>query len=124
MHRFMTVCMFGLLFAGAAVAADDKKVTIRWHGQSFFEIHTSEGTTIVIDPHAIDAFGRVEKLNADLVICSHRHTDHTRIEVIDNYKDLKPFYGVEGEQVGKQKWNELRNVKFKDVTFSLVGTYH
>jgi len=124
MYRVLTVVAFGLMFAGAASAEDAKKLTIRWHGQSFFEVHTSEGTNVVIDPHAIDAFGRVNIPSADLIICSHRHTDHTRVEVIGNSKDCPIIYGVEGDQVGKQKWNEMKGKKIKDVSVSLVGTYH
>jgi L-ascorbate metabolism protein UlaG (beta-lactamase superfamily) len=127
MKRFLSVVALGLTFAGAAVAADDKKVTIRWHGQSFFEIRTNAGTRIVIDPHAIEEFGRVKDLTADLVICSHRHSDHTRLDVIKDGTDdkkVEKIYGVDGDQVGKQKWVEIKEKKFKDVTITTVGTYH
>src|SRR5262245_32962572 len=55
-----------LLFVAAAPAAD-KKLVIRWHGQSFFEVVSTQGTRIVLDPHAIEAYGRKE-VPADLVL--------------------------------------------------------
>src|SRR5262249_39103780 len=82
MTRYLTALLAGLLvlIAGTAAAADAKKLTIRWDGQSMFEITTAAGTRIVIDPHAIDAFGR-KNLEADLILISHRHNDHTQIGV-------------------------------------------
>jgi len=87
MLRYLTALLLGLALAAGAGAAD-KKLTIRWHGQSFFEITSSKGTRVVIDPHAIPAFGRTA-MNADVVICSHHHTDHTQITVVQNIKKLQ-----------------------------------
>ena len=36
------------------VSAQGKQLTIHWHGQAFFDIQTSAGTRIAIDPHAED----------------------------------------------------------------------
>jgi L-ascorbate metabolism protein UlaG (beta-lactamase superfamily) len=128
MKHLLTAFACGLLFAGAVGAAGDeeKNVTIRWHGQSFFEIQTSAGTKIVLDPHGIEELGRPDNVSADLVICSHRHTDHTRVDLIKDAGKVKKtlVYGVDGDQVGKQKWNEVKEAKFKDVTYTIVGTYH
>ena len=44
MLRYLTALVAALALAAGAGAAD-KKLTIRWHGQSFFEIITSEGGT-------------------------------------------------------------------------------
>ncbi len=126
MFRCSIVLISALLSAGALRAADDKKLIIRWHGQSFFEIQSSAGTRIVLDPHAIESYGR-KSVKADLIICSHPHNDHTRVEVVENHKDkdVVRIDGVKGgDQVGKQKWNIIKDQKFRDVTFSIVGTYH
>jgi L-ascorbate metabolism protein UlaG (beta-lactamase superfamily) len=131
MKRFLSVVCLVLFLAAGAFAADEKKMTITWHGQSFFEIKTSAGTRIVLDPHAIEAYGRISGVKADLIISSHQHTDHTRVEVVENIDDFKPgskdykrINGVTGEKVGAQKWNLIKEEKFKDVTISIVGTYH
>ena len=71
-------------------------MTIRWHGQSFFEIQSSKGTRIVIDPHAIEAYGR-RTVSADLVLISHFHTDHTQVSgVVQNYEKAKLIAGLKG----------------------------
>src|SRR5689334_19191270 len=94
MPRHLTALLAALALAAGAGAAD-KKLTLRWHGQSFFEIISSQGTRVVIDPHAIDQFGR-QSVAADLVICSHLHNDHTRLEVVEGKP--KVLYGVKDEK--------------------------
>jgi L-ascorbate metabolism protein UlaG (beta-lactamase superfamily) len=125
MLRYLTALLAALALATGAGAAD-KKLTIRWHGQSFFDIVTSGGTRVVIDPHAIEAFGR-QLVEADLVVCSHLHPDHTRLEVIEN-KDknkTKILYGVKDEKGDGRKltWNNF-DEKVKGVHVYAVGTYH
>ncbi len=115
-----------VLLAVAAVGADDdaKPITIRFHGQSFFELKSSKGTRIVFDPHAIEAYGRKSVL-ADLVLMSHLHDDHTQVSVVENFKKAKAINGLkeEKEEVRRIDWNNV-NEKFKDVTIKSVGTYH
>src|SRR5262245_26044271 len=103
MTRCLIALLAGLLAADTAAAADGKKVSIRWHGQSMFEITTSAGTRIVTDPHGIDVFGR-KSIKADLILISHRHNDHTQVRVIENYKEAKIIQGLNGD--GKRlEWN-------------------
>ena len=71
--------LVGLLLAGGHLFAAPLAIT--WHGQSFFEIVTSSGLRVAIDPHAIENYGR-RSVKADLVLLSHRHTDHNRLESI------------------------------------------
>src|SRR5262249_42672711 len=86
--RPLAALSLGLLAAGATLTAGETppKVQITWHGQSFFEIKSSKGTNIVIDPHSIPEYGRVLGLRADAVLMSHTHNDHTQVWVIDNLK--------------------------------------
>src|SRR5437867_1445696 len=83
------------LFVGGTVAAADPpgKVTIRWHGQSFFDIQSSKGTRIVIDPHAIEVYGR-QTVSADLILVSHFHNDHTQLGAVENQARAKVLYGL------------------------------
>jgi L-ascorbate metabolism protein UlaG (beta-lactamase superfamily) len=126
MPRFLAGFAFCLaaFFASSLSAADDKNLTIRWHGQSFFEIISTKGTRIVLDPHAIEAYGRKSVL-ADLVLITHFHDDHTQTGVIENLKTAKVSNGlkVEKDDVRRVEWN-LINEKFKDVTVRSIGTYH
>lgn len=124
MKRILSALAALLLLAAAAPAAEGKKVTIRWHGQSFFEIVSSAGTRIVIDPHAIEAYGR-KVVSADLVLLSHFHVDHTRTEVVENLPKAKVITGLKKlDKAGRrQDWNVV-NEKFKDVRVQTVGTFH
>jgi L-ascorbate metabolism protein UlaG (beta-lactamase superfamily) len=121
MTRFLATLAAGLLILGSAGAADSKTISIRWHGQSFFELQSSKGTRIVFDPHAIEAYGR-KMLRADLVLISHEHNDHNQLGVIENRDKAKVIRGLKG--VGKkQEWVAV-DEKFKDVHIRSVGTYH
>jgi L-ascorbate metabolism protein UlaG (beta-lactamase superfamily) len=123
MLRHLTALLAVLAVAAGAGAAD-KKVIIRWHGQSFFEIISSAGTVVVTDPHAIDAFGR-QSVKPDVVLCSHLHNDHTRTDILDEKSKPKIFYGVKDDKGDKRRlvWNNL-DEKVKDVHITSVGTYH
>jgi L-ascorbate metabolism protein UlaG (beta-lactamase superfamily) len=129
MLRFLTAALGILCFAASSQAADGKHLTIRWHGQAFFEIITSAGTRIVTDPHAIEAFGERKNIKADLITISHFHNDHTQVGVIENFEPSKAKdmvrLGLKGEKGdGKHvDWNIL-DEKFKDVHLRTVGAYH
>jgi L-ascorbate metabolism protein UlaG (beta-lactamase superfamily) len=110
-----------LVFAGAALA-EDKKVVIRWYGQSFFEIISTKGTRIVTDPHHIEEYGR-PIVKADLVLMSHFHNDHTAIDAIGNIKQAKQINALKKNEIGREEWNIL-DEKFKDVRIRTVGTFH
>jgi L-ascorbate metabolism protein UlaG (beta-lactamase superfamily) len=119
MTRFFTALAAGLLLVSTAAAAD-AKVKIRWHGQSFFEIESSKGTRVVLDPHGIEAYGRPD-VTADIVLISHEHNDHTQFEVLKG-TPKKVIHGlkVSGKRVD---WVPI-DEKFNDVHIRSVGTYH
>ncbi|HLJ93780.1 MAG TPA: MBL fold metallo-hydrolase [Gemmataceae bacterium] len=122
MFRFLTAVAAALLSAGMAAAADTPgKVTIRWHGQSFFDIQSSKGTRIVIDPHAIEAYGR-QTVGADLILISHFHTDHTQVATVQDHAKAKVLYGLKGG-AKRVDWNPIDET-FRDVHVRTVGVYH
>lgn len=122
MTRHLLAVVAGLAFAAAAPGADEpKKLNLFWHGQSFFELVTSAGTRIVLDPHAIEEFGR-KTLSADVVVCSHLHPDHTQLGVIDNREKAKILVGLSGRG-NKADWKKI-DEKFKDLRIYNVFTYH
>ncbi len=122
MIRSLFAVTVALLSAATAVADSGKgDVTIRWHGQSFFEIISSKGTRVVTDPHAIEAYGRTHVL-ADLILISHLHNDHTQYGVIENWKEAKILWGLKAE--GKKvDWNPI-DERFRDVHVRSVPCYH
>jgi L-ascorbate metabolism protein UlaG (beta-lactamase superfamily) len=126
MSRWSVGLLAALGVAVPAVAAE-KSLTIRWLGQSFFLITTSAGTKIAIDPHAIDAFGR-QTVSADVVLMSHLHPDHVRLEVIENKDKAKILPGLkqtggEGGRPSRVAFNAVDET-VKDVRIRNVGTFH
>lgn len=114
-----------VLLSWSSAPAQEKKdapVQITWHGQSFFTIKSSKGTTIAIDPHQITEYGRVMGLKADAILMSHLHNDHTQVVAIENFKDAKIIAGLKGTQKNAE-WN-LIDEDFKDVHIRSVGLYH
>jgi L-ascorbate metabolism protein UlaG (beta-lactamase superfamily) len=126
MKRTLAALAVFLLAVQAAPAADkaDKPITIRWHGQSFFEVISPAGVRIVLDPHAIENYGRIS-VQADLILLSHFHNDHTQVNVVENVKKAKILTGLKDEKgEGRRiEWNAI-DEKVKDVRVRTVGTFH
>ena len=97
MKRIFAAVAVLLAVAVVGSAAEKKQTKIIWHGQSFFEVISSAGTRLILDPHAIEAYGRIE-VDGDLILMSHLHSDHTQVQVVNNYQKL-------------EKHNALRDVK-------------
>lgn len=59
---------------------------IIWHGQSCFQIISSQGknnhVNIVIDPFSEEIGLRVPKLEADMVLTTHNHSDHNNVKAV------------------------------------------
>jgi L-ascorbate metabolism protein UlaG (beta-lactamase superfamily) len=120
-------CLLAALVCSAAVAAPaaaqpkNKALTIRWFGQSFFQVETGDGTKIVLDPHAMPEFGR-PTCQADLVLITHEHDDHNQHEVLTDSEKAKIIRGLVLK--GKRfDWNKVDD-KFKNVKIRTVPTYH
>jgi L-ascorbate metabolism protein UlaG (beta-lactamase superfamily) len=124
MRRTLAALLLIFVPAGLAVAAGDGNVHIRWHGQSFFEVETAAGTRIVLDPHGLEAYGRIS-VPADLVLLSHLHSDHTRVDVVENLKKARVVPGLKDEKGDGKRvdWNVV-DEQFRDVHLRSVGTFH
>lgn len=114
----------GLVVVGLTAQAEKPpEVTIRWHGQSFFQIESSRGTRIVLDPHAIEAYGR-KSVAADLILISHFHNDHTQTESVANAAKARLLTGLKvHDRTRRPDWQTIDET-FKDVHVRTVGTYH
>ena len=111
------------------------QMTIRWYGQSFFQIETSKKFTFAFDPHAIPAFGR-KMVKAEFAIISHPHDDHGMVEMLypsidEKTKEPKKlaesdiYRGVSVTKTGKQDWNEIKVDRGANIiNIRNVGTYH
>ncbi len=106
-------------------AAKGKELTIRWFGQSFFEITTPAGTKIVIDPHNLEEYRiKANALKPDLVLMTHFHTDHTNLEGLANGKTVRQHNALKKDDKGRfVNWNDV-DEKFKDVRIYTIPTFH
>ncbi|MDB5310538.1 MAG: Zn-dependent hydrolase [Gemmataceae bacterium] len=101
----------------------EKKVTLRWYGQSFFQIETSGGQKIVIDPHAIPTFG-TPRVSAGVVLISHEHNDHNQPEVLEDATTARVFRGLIVSKDGrKTDWNRV-DEKVLQTRVRSLATYH
>ena len=145
MPRLVVVALVVLLPAASAALVGQEpkkepdakpKMTIRWYGQSFFQVETSKKFTFAFDPHAIPAFGR-RMVKAEFVIVSHTHDDHAMVEMIDtgvvDPKTKEPkriaeadvYRGVTETKTGKQDWKVIDEKRGKDnIRIRNVATYH
>lgn len=119
MSRLFPALLAGLLAVAPVSAA--AKVTIRWHGQSFFEVVSSKGTRVVLDPHAIESYGQI-LVPADLVLISHLHDDHTALESVANHEKVKVVHGLKA--AGRNTDWQTVDEQFRDVHVRGVPTYH
>ena len=61
-------------------------MTIIWHGQSCFEMLSSQGknnhANIVVDPFDESTGLRLPRLEADILLVSHNHYDHNNVKAV------------------------------------------
>ena len=125
MRRFLLSAFILLAALLAAAPAQDagRPFKLRWFGQSFFQLETPLGRQIVFDPHAIPEFER-PAVKADVILCSHLHTDHTMVEVVADHKAARVFYGLEETKKGRPaEWRKV-DEKVGQVRVRTVGLYH
>src|SRR5258708_3638544 len=120
MRRIVLAVVISIL-AVAPAWADGKKITVRWFGQSYFQVVSSAGTRIVFDPHLIVSYPRA-LTSADLVLVSHPHQDHNQLEAIENREKAKIIAGMKKDGT-KFTWNDV-DEKFRDVEVTSVPLYH
>jgi len=83
-------------------------VLVRWFGHACFEIVTSDGLSIVIDPHDGRSIGiKPPQTHADIVLITHDHFDHNAYSVV-----AKPEAEVIHMFVGER---EVRGIKIRGV---------
>lgn len=56
---------------------------IRYLGHSCFEITSKNGAKIITDPYTKVGYELPERLDADVVTCSHGHFDHNYVEAVN-----------------------------------------
>lgn len=121
-----------LLGCGSAIAEESSPGTLLYQGHGSLRIVTGEGKVIYIDPYAGEGYD----LPADLILITHRHQDHTAVNLIKNrnedcqiitwkealvkgeYKTFDLGYAtVEAVQAGNNKNHSIRECVGWLITF-------
>ncbi len=124
MPRLTLAVAVSLLASTAAFAQDAPAAfKLRWFGLSMFQLETPNGKKIIFDPHAVPEFGR-NLVQADIVVCSHPHSDHTQLDVVENAKAARVFQGVEPGKKGRPPEWKAVDEKVGAVRVRTVGLYH
>lgn len=120
---FRFSCLASLVFCLSTQAQDEPAFKLRWYGQSFFQLETPAGKKVVFDPHGIAEFGR-PVVKADIILLSHLHTDHTRVDVIEDAKAARVFPGLKQEKSSRPAdWNKV-DERIGKIRVRSVPTYH
>lgn len=98
----------------------EKKVKLRWYGQSMFQLQTVSGKLVVFDPHAIPVF-TPPRLSADITLISHPHNDHNLVEQLK--EKGKVFEAVKLGKGTKTDWNAV-DEKVGTIRVRSLGTFH
>lgn len=122
MPRLVVLVVLVALIALPSAAQDPPPAaTLRWYGQSFFQLETAGKQLVVFDPHAIPTFG-TPRVNADVCLVSHSHNDHAQPEVLGEKGRI--FLGVSTSPDGKKTdWARV-DEKVKGTRVRTVATYH
>ncbi len=65
---------------------------LTWHGHACFRLETDEGI-IVFDPYEDNSVPGLKplELSADVILCSHQHSDHNAREVVKQTRKMTHF---------------------------------
>ena len=123
MTRPLTLAAALLLLLSLPAAAQEpaKAFKLRWYGNSFFQLETPAGKTVVFDPHAIPAFNPPQ-VAADILLVSHEHSDHAQVEMVRDRKAAREFRGLK-PVARRLDWN-LFDEKVGAIRVRSVGVYH
>jgi len=120
-RAFFSVALLAILGEPALAQPVDKALTVRWFGQSFFQLETGDGTKVVIDPHSMIEYNR-PTCKADLILITHEHDDHNQVEALTESEKAKVIKGLTTKGK-KQDWNKV-DEKFKNIRIRTVPSYH
>ena len=120
--RRIAVCALlaaALLAAPGAAHPQDKALTIRWYGQSFFLLTTAAGTRIALDPFGSIGFPMPADVQADAVTITHNHVDHNNPGLIKGSPEVLRGLTADGKD-----WTRI-DQKVKDVRiYTVPSSYH
>ncbi|MGQ0551217.1 MAG: MBL fold metallo-hydrolase [Armatimonadota bacterium] len=108
--------VLGVLIA-PAVSAQERPVTIRYHGWAFFVVTAADGLRVAIDPYGNIGYP-FPTVEADVVLVSHEHGDHNNVGLLRGSPRV-----MRGLGVGGADWNRFYERIGSTLIFS-VAAFH
>lgn len=100
----LTPLLCGTVTAVAETPAPESGHKLLYQGHGSLRIVTSEGKVIYIDPYAGEGYD----LTADLILVSHGHPDHNKVDLIQNRsEDCRNIYNTDALVNGEYKTYDL-----------------
>jgi len=119
--RGLIFFLVSMLLAAYPVAAEDQSepLTIEWLGHSSFLLSSASGTKILLDPYTPSAMVDypTRKVDADVVIMSHLHSDHNNHDMARGKPEVIPGLKNNGD------WNIVQKT-VSGVKIETVPTFH
>ena len=107
-----SLILFGIVPAVAETSAHESGHKLLYQGHGSLRIVTSEGKVIYIDPYAGEGYD----LTADLILVSHGHQDHNKVDLIQNRSEnCRIIYNTEALVNGEYKTFDLGYVTVEAV---------
>lgn len=78
MRTLIVVILSAVLLTVSIVSAQQRPISIRYFGQSFFVVTSADGLRIVIDPFSNIGYA-MPTVEADVVLVTHEHGDHNNV---------------------------------------------
>ena len=106
--------MAALAATGAAAAEGEwggRMARLTYQGHGSFRIETAGGVVIYVDPYAGDGYD----LPADIVLVTHQHGDHNRVDLPAKREDCAVIANAEALEGGTHNRFELKGVAIEAV---------
>lgn len=103
------------LLASLVACKEDGVTKLLYQGHASFRLTSKNGTIVYIDP----AYGEGYDLPADIILVTHEHNDHNRIDLVTQKKNCVVITNDKAQKDGK-----YRSFKNKGIKIEAVEAYN
>jgi len=104
MKRVFLLLLIVSLVGAPIIGAQERPVTIRYHGWSFFVVTGTDGLRVAIDPYGNIGYP-FPAVEADVVLVTHEHGDHNNVGLVRGNPRVVRGLGINA--AGTADWNRF-----------------